>query len=77
MTAVVNSSSVTTVLVVGKRDTMREWGSLIMGLGLVFYGMGVMGDSMSPRRTSEPFMDLMMRMETPRWAFSLERSSPV
>jgi phosphate:Na+ symporter len=53
------------MLFVGKRDTVREWGAMIMGLGLVFYGMGVMGDSMSPLRTYQPFMDLMMRMETP------------
>lgn len=53
------------MLFAGKRDKVREWGSMIMGLGMVFYGMGVMGDSMAPLRTYEPFMDLMTRMETP------------
>ena len=53
------------MLFAGKRDKVREWGSMIMGLGLVFYGMGVMGDSMAPLRTYEPFMDLMVKMERP------------
>ena len=53
------------MLFVGKRDKVRQWGSMIMGLGLVFYGMGVMGDSMAPLRTYEPFMDFMMKMEVP------------
>ena len=53
------------MLFVGKRDKVRQWGSMIMGLGLVFYGMGVMGDSMAPLRTFEPFMDLMVKMEVP------------
>ena len=53
------------MLFVGKRDKVRQWGSMIMGLGLVFYGMGVMGDSMAPLRSYEPFMDLMVKMEVP------------
>ena len=53
------------MLFVGKRDKVREWGSMIMGLGLVFFGMGVMGDSMAPLRTYEPFMELMIKMEMP------------
>jgi phosphate:Na+ symporter len=48
-----------------KRDRIRNIGSLVMGLGLVFYGMGVMGTAMGPMRTYEPFMDLMVRMEKP------------
>jgi len=54
-----------TMLFAGKRDQVRQWGSMIMGLGLVFFGMGVMGDSMAPLRSYEPFMDLMMKMEVP------------
>ena len=53
------------MLFAGKRDKVRQWGSMIMGLGLVFYGMGVMGDSMAPLRSYEPFMDLMVKMEVP------------
>ena len=49
----------------GKSDRARNIGSLIMGLGLVFFGMGVMGSAMSPMRSYEPFTELMVRMETP------------
>ncbi|MEA3291173.1 MAG: Na/Pi symporter [Pseudomonadota bacterium] len=36
-----------------------------LGLGLIFYGMGVMGDAMLPLRSYQPFLDLMARMENP------------
>jgi phosphate:Na+ symporter len=46
-------------------DRVRHYGSMIMGLGLIFFGMGVMGNAMAPLRSYPPFLDLMMRMETP------------
>jgi phosphate:Na+ symporter len=48
-----------------KQEKTRHYGAMIMGLGLVFYGMGVMGDAMTPLRTYQPFIDLMVRMENP------------
>jgi phosphate:Na+ symporter len=48
-----------------KQEKMRHYGTMIMGLGLVFYGMGVMGDAMTPLRSYPPFLDLMLRMESP------------
>ena len=48
-----------------KRERMRHYGSMLMGLGLIFYGMGVMGEAMNPMRTYEPFLDLMVKMENP------------
>ena len=53
------------MLFVSKKDKTRYYGSMIMGLGLVFYGMGVMGEAMNPLRTYEPFLDLMVKMESP------------
>ncbi len=47
------------------REKTRHYGSMIMGLGLVFYGMGVMGDAMTPLRSYQPFLELMIRMENP------------
>jgi phosphate:Na+ symporter len=48
------------------KDEMRTtWGTLAMGLGLVFFGMGVMGEAMSPLRTYQPFIDLMAAMDNP------------
>lgn len=43
-------------------------GELIMGLGLVFYGMNLMGDGMAPLRSYEPFLLLMQEMQYPLYA---------
>ena len=53
------------MLFTAKTERVRHYGSMIMGLGLVFYGMGVMGEAMNPMRTYEPFLDLMVKMENP------------
>jgi len=53
------------MLFASKREKTRHYGAMVMGLGLVFYGMGVMGDAMTPLRTYQPFIDLMVRMENP------------
>ena len=39
------------MLFAGKRAALRHWGMIVMGLGLVFYGMGVMSDAMKPLRS--------------------------
>jgi len=49
----------------GKREHLRHFGSMILGLGMVFYGMSVMGVAMDPMRTYQPFLDLLARMEVP------------
>ena len=48
-----------------KRERVRHQGMVLMGLGLIFFGMGVMGDAMDPLRSSPLFLDLMRGMETP------------
>ena len=53
------------MLFAGKQQKTRYYGAMVMGLGLVFYGMGVMGDAMTPLRSYQPFIDLMARMENP------------
>lgn len=53
------------MLFAGKSENTRHYGSMVMGLGLVFYGMGVMGDAMLPLRDYQPFLDLMVSMENP------------
>jgi phosphate:Na+ symporter len=40
-------------------------GSLIMGLGLIFFGMNVMSEGMEPLKTYQPFLDLMIEMQNP------------
>ena len=53
------------VMFVAKRETTRHYGTAIMGLGLVFLGMGIMGESMRPLRTWQPFLDVMAGLENP------------
>jgi phosphate:Na+ symporter len=48
-----------------KRDRTRHHGAGIMGLGLVFLGMSVMGDAMRPLRSYQPFLQWMLEMEVP------------
>ncbi len=54
-----------TMLFASKRESIRQYGAMLMGLGLVFFGMSVMSDAMSPLRTYQPFLDLMTTMENP------------
>ena len=53
------------VMFVARRETTRHYGTAIMGLGLVFLGMGIMGAAMKPLRTWQPFLDVMAGMENP------------
>ena len=53
------------MLFISRKDTVRQYGAMLMGLGLVFFGMSLMSSAMKPLRTYGPFLDLMVRMETP------------
>jgi phosphate:Na+ symporter len=53
------------MLFTAKQDKTRHYGNMLMGLGLVFYGMGVMGEAMAPLRSYPPFLELMVKMENP------------
>ena len=48
-----------------KQERTQHYGTMLMGLGLVFFGMSVMSDGMKPLRTFQPFLDLMIQMENP------------
>ncbi|MCV6637587.1 Na/Pi cotransporter family protein [Candidatus Albibeggiatoa sp. nov. NOAA] len=41
------------------------YGNILMGLGLIFFGMSVMGSAMKPLQNYEPFLQLMVNMENP------------
>jgi phosphate:Na+ symporter len=49
----------------GKTEKAVNYGSLIMGLGLIFFGLGVMSAGMKPLRTYEPFIQLMQEVSNP------------
>lgn len=48
-----------------KSDRMKYYGTMFMGLGLLFYGMSLMSGAMHPLRDFEPFMSVLKRMEYP------------
>ena len=48
-----------------KREKVELYGSMLLGLGLLFYGMGVMGSAMAPLVEFQPFLEFMQRMEIP------------
>lgn len=53
------------LLFVAKTYKIRQYGNMLMGLGLIFFGMGIMSDGMSPLRAYQPFISLMTAMEQP------------
>jgi phosphate:Na+ symporter len=59
------------MLFISKRDRIRQVGMLIMGLGLIFYGMHIMSEAMEPLRSWEPFLTAMERMENPFAALAI------
>jgi len=48
-----------------KQEKIKQYGAMLMGLGLIFFGMSVMSDAMSPLRSYQPFLDLMTSMDNP------------
>ncbi|MGB0414350.1 MAG: Na/Pi cotransporter family protein [Coraliomargarita sp.] len=48
---------------ISKSEHARNYGDTIMGLGLIFFGMGLMGAAMTPLRDYQPFLDLMLQMD--------------
>ena len=53
------------MLFFSKQEKIKQYGGMLMGLGLVFFGMSVMSDAMNPLRSYQPFLDLMTRMDNP------------
>ena len=50
---------------VSKNKTVVRYGELVMGLGLIFFGMSVMSSGMKPLRSYDPFLELMRQVENP------------
>lgn len=53
------------MLFFSKKEKLQQYGYMIMGLGMVFFGMGQMSGAMKPLRTYQPFLDLMTQMSNP------------
>lgn len=50
---------------VPSRDDVQDYGRILLGIGLVFYGMGVMSDAMVPLRSYPPFLDFIKTVANP------------
>jgi phosphate:Na+ symporter len=50
---------------VSKNEKVRLYGGIIMGLGLVFFGMGIMSAAANPLRSYGPFIEVMREMSNP------------
>lgn len=53
------------MLFTSSKDAVRNYGMMIMGLGMVFFGMSIMSDSMYPLRSYDPFLELLQKMDNP------------
>jgi phosphate:Na+ symporter len=48
-----------------KKDSTKNIGFVILGFGLLFYGMKVMSDTMKPLRSNPTFNDILISLENP------------
>ncbi len=46
-----------------KNEKVKHYGHMIMGLGLIFFGMQLMSDGTKPLRDYEPFINMMSQMD--------------
>lgn len=53
------------MLFTSKQEKIKHYGAMLMGLGMIFFGMSVMSEAMAPLRGYQPFLDLMVSMENP------------
>ena len=51
------------VSALAKQKATREYGRILLGLGMVFFGMATMSDAMKPLRSFAPFLDFMLRLD--------------
>lgn len=51
----------------GRSPGWRELGGVVLGLGLVFFALDLMGEATRPLRDHEPFVEFLCRLENPVW----------
>ncbi len=49
----------------GKRDRLKQLGDALLGFGILFFGLSVMGKAMEPLRSYKPFLDVLAGLENP------------
>ena len=48
-----------------KEGVARHYGAMLIGLGLLFYGMATMGEAMAPLRSNQRFAELLQSLQNP------------
>ena len=48
-----------------KRESVRHYGMAVMGLGLLFFGMGLMSDATAPVQEHQPIMSFLQGLRNP------------
>lgn len=53
------------------RETIQQAGNLLLGLGLLFFGMALMSEAMKPLQAYPPFLELIAHMSNPLLAIAV------
>jgi phosphate:Na+ symporter len=48
-----------------KQQNLQYLGEGILGFGILFFGMGIMSEAMSPLRSYDPFLNILVQLENP------------
>ncbi len=48
-----------------RKESYKYFGEVLLGFGILFFGMKLMSDAMHPLRTFEPFINIMRGLENP------------
>lgn len=48
-----------------RKQSLRNLGDVLLGFGMLFYGMAIMSKAMYPLRTYQPFLDMLAGLENP------------
>ncbi|HIJ56778.1 MAG TPA: Na/Pi cotransporter family protein [Deltaproteobacteria bacterium] len=51
--------------ILGSSEGIKSMGEIILGFGILFYGMKLMSEAMRPLRTYQTFLDVLKAMENP------------
>jgi len=51
------------VTFISSKDRIRHFGNMVMGLGLIFFGMSLMSDGMQPLHGFPPFLEIVGNMD--------------
>jgi phosphate:Na+ symporter len=49
----------------GQKDVHKQYGTMLMGAGMIFFGMGIMSTAVKPLRDYEPFVEMMRQVSNP------------